>query len=74
MRSRENMAHCMPYAGYGYGDEDSIEPVYFKLENLQSDCRPNSDPDQDVESEPEYESSVEEEDVELDLFAPPHDS
>ena len=68
------MAQCMPsYAGYSFGDEDSIpEPVYFKLENLQSESIPNSDPDQDVYSDED--SSIEEDEIELDLFAPPHDS
>ena len=68
------MAQSMPsYAGYSFGDEDSIpEPVYFKLENLQSEYIPNSDPDQDGYSDED--SSIEEDGIELDLFAPPHDS
>lgn len=67
------MAQCIPYPGYGFGDEDGIpEPVYFKLENLQSECIPNSDPDQDGYSDED--SSIGEDEIELDLFAPPHDS
>ena len=65
------MAHSCSY--YNFGDEDIPEPVYFKLENLHSDCIPNSDPDQDAYSE-EDSSSIGDEDVELDLCAPPHDS
>lgn len=71
MRSREKMAGVQ-YAGYGYGDEDSIpEPVYFKLEHLQSELL-NSDPDQDGYSDED--SSIEEDGIALNLFAPPHDS
>ena len=67
------MAQGMLYPGYNFGDEDSIpEPVYFKLENLHSEYIPNSDQDQDGYSDEE--SSIGEDDIELDLFAPPHDS
>ena len=68
------MAYCTSY-GYSYGDEDSIpEPVYFKLENLQSEYIPNSDPDQDGYSDPDDDSSIGDDEIDLDLFAPPHDS
>lgn len=69
------MAESVPHGGgNSLGDEDSIEPVYFKLENFQSESIPNSDPDQDAYYNSDEDSSVGEEDIELDLFAPPHDS
>ena len=72
--SREKMAYCMPpYPGCSFGDEDIIpEPAYFKLKHLQSEYIPSSDPDQDGYSDED--SSIDGDDIELDLFAPPHDS
>ncbi|XP_065911741.1 ras GTPase-activating protein 1-like isoform X2 [Dysidea avara] len=57
-----------------YGEDDGLpEPVYFKLENFQlPDYVLNSDPDQDLYSDDD--SSVGDEDVELNLFAPPPES
>ena len=67
------MSRMPSYPGYGFGDEDGIpEPVYFKLENLHSEYIPSSDPDQDGYSDED--SSIEEDEIELDLNAPPHDS
>lgn len=65
------MAHSMlPYPGCNFSDEDSIpEPVYFKLESLQL---PSSDLEQEFSDSDG--SSIDGDDIELDLFAPPHDS
>ena len=67
------MAQLVPHAGCNFGDEDGREdsipePVYFKLESLQL---PSSDLEQEYT---DSESSIDGDDIELDLFAPPHDS
>lgn len=67
-----NLAHVLIMAHYGE-DDGLPEPVYFKLENFQlPDYVLNSDPDQDLYSDDD--SSVGDEDVELNLFAPPPES
>ena len=68
MKSHEKTAHYVrSYADYNIDDE-LPEPVFFKLESRSL----NSDPDQDDSSDED--SSIERNEVELDLTAPPHDT